>query len=115
MPNSSSTPNELHRFSVRPVSQSVSSANGIDIGRLIMMASGCSRLSNCAASTMYMKMHARRKAMIRLLLVSSRVFTVPENRLVYPGGKPTFLIASRTFSAAAPRAMSDSRFARTAT
>ena len=42
-----------------------------------MIARGCSRLSNCAASTMYMKIDASRKVKIRFLFVSSRTFTVP--------------------------------------
>ena len=52
MPSSSSTPSALHRFSVRPVAHSVSSANGTDSGSTVMMTIGWTKLSNCAASTM---------------------------------------------------------------
>ena len=45
-------PSAHHRFSVRPVTQSVNSANGTDSGSTVMMTSGCTKLSNCAASTM---------------------------------------------------------------
>ncbi len=45
-------PSVLHRFSVRCVSASVSSANGTDRGSAVMMMSGWTKLSNCATSTM---------------------------------------------------------------
>ena len=45
-------PSALHRFSVRPVAQIVNSANGTDSGSTAMMMIGCTKLSNCAASTM---------------------------------------------------------------
>jgi len=74
------TPRALHRLSVRWVRYSVSSAKGIESGRLSMMANGCRKLSNCAASTMYMKIEASRKAFTRLPVVSSNCFTVPVKR-----------------------------------
>ena len=77
MPSNSKTPSALQRFNVRPVSHSESSANGIDSGSVSMIVNGWRKLSNCAASTMYMKMDASRKAMIRLRVVSSRILTVP--------------------------------------
>ena len=79
MPSRRNTPSALHRFRVRPVDHSVSSANGIASGRLSMMVNGCRKLSNWAARIMYTKMHASRNAMIRLRVVSSRIFTVPVN------------------------------------
>ena len=45
-------PSALHRFSVRPVAQSVNSANGTAIGSTSMITIGCTKLSNCDASTM---------------------------------------------------------------
>ena len=45
-------PSALHRFSVRPVTHSVNSANGTAIGSTSMMTIGCRKLSNCDASTM---------------------------------------------------------------
>ena len=65
---------------MRPVTSSEKSANGIESGRLSMIVNGCRKLSNCAASTMYMKIEASRNAMIRLRVVSSRIFTAPVKR-----------------------------------
>ena len=49
------------------ISSSDSSANGTDSGRLIRMVIGSMKLSNCAASTMYMKMIDSRKASTKLV------------------------------------------------
>ena len=62
---------------MRPVIHSEKRAKGIESGRLSMIVKGCRKLSNCAASTIYMKMDASRKAMTRLRVVSSRIFTEP--------------------------------------
>ena len=45
-------PSALQRFSVRPVTHSVNSANGTAIGSTSMMTIGWRKLSNCDASTM---------------------------------------------------------------
>ena len=70
-------------------------------GRLSMMVNGCRKLSNCAASTMYMKMEASRKATMRLRVVSSRIFTEPVKRKPYPGGRPALRISAPAARAAA--------------
>ena len=59
--------------------QSEKRAKGMESGRESMMVKGWTKLSNCAASTMYMKMEASRNAMIRLRVVSSSIFTEPVN------------------------------------
>ena len=64
---------------MRPVIHSEKSANGIDRGRLSMIVNGWRKLSNWAASTMYMKIEARRNAITRLWVVSSSTFTEPRN------------------------------------
>ena len=82
MPRSSSTPSALKRFRVRPVAVSEMSANGIDSGSVSRMMNGWTRLSNCAANTIYMKMDARAIARIMLVVVSSRIFTWPEKTML---------------------------------
>src|SRR5258708_13366568 len=106
MPSSRSTPRELHRLSVRAVIQREKSAKGIDSGRLSMIVKGWRKLSNWAASTMYMKMEASRKAITRLRVVSSRIFTEPVKRKLYPAGRPVFRTSSPTARAAASRGKS---------
>jgi hypothetical protein len=61
------------------VIQREKSANGMARGSESMIVNGCRKLSNCAARTMYMKMEASRNAMMRLRVVSSRIFTEPVN------------------------------------
>ena len=46
------------------------------------MMNGWTRLSNCAASTMYMKIDASPNARSMFVVVSSRIFTCPENAIV---------------------------------
>ena len=53
-PNSTSIPSAEYRLSVLPDSQSDASANGSESGSESRMTNGCTRLSYCAASTMYM-------------------------------------------------------------
>jgi hypothetical protein len=50
----------MEKFS--PITISDSSANGAERGRLTRMVTGSMKLSNCAASTMYMKTMASTKA-----------------------------------------------------
>ena len=75
MPSSRNTPSALHKLSARPVIQSENSAKGMLSGRVSMMMKGCEKLSNCAASTMYMKMEASSIARSMLKVVSSSSFT----------------------------------------
>ena len=62
MPNSKNIPKALHRLSARPVIHSENSAKGMLSGSVSMMIKGYEKLSNCAASTMYMKMDASNMA-----------------------------------------------------
>ena len=67
------------------------------------MTNGCDRLSNCAASTMYMKIEARPNASIMFVVVSSRIFTWPENACCSPAAcRASSMISLRCAAALRP-------------
>ena len=68
-------PRALKRFIVRPVAISEMSAKGMESGSVERMISGWIRLSNWAASTIYMKIEARPMASNMLWVVSSSTLT----------------------------------------
>ena len=70
-------PRALHKLRARPVIHKENSANGTLSGSVSMMINGYEKLSNCAASTMYMKMEASSIASSKFQVVSSRTFTCP--------------------------------------
>ena len=77
MPKSKNIPSALQRLKARPVIHNENSANGTLSGSVSIMMKGCEKLSNCAASTMYIKMEASSIASNRFHVVSSRTFTCP--------------------------------------
>ena len=61
-PNSTSRPSAEYRLSVWPIAHSEKSANGTASGSDSRIVSGWTRLSNCEARIMYMKMTDSRNA-----------------------------------------------------
>ena len=85
-PNSTSMPSAEYRFSVLPDAHSEASANGSDNGSDSRMTSGCTRLSYCAASTMYMKTIESRNAQPNSTNVRSSSRPRPATDTEYAGG-----------------------------
>src|SRR6266404_3259030 len=75
MPSSRNIPSALQRLSARPVIHNENSANGTLSGSVSMMMKGYVKLSNCAASTMYIKIEASSIASTRFHVVSSSTLT----------------------------------------
>ena len=61
---------------------SASRANGTANGSDSMIVIGCRKLSNCAASTMYMPMMDSRKAIWKLSIISSNILPMPVTPVV---------------------------------
>src|SRR6266581_7946737 len=100
MPKSKNIPSALHRLSARPVIHNENSANGTLSGSVSMMMNGYEKLSNCAASTIYIKMEASSIANSKFHVVSSRTLTCPVKVYEYPVGSPPSLMASTVCAAA---------------
>ena len=68
-------------------SQSEKTANGMLSGSASMIVIGWRKLSNCAASTMYMKSRLSRNAVMKFWMVSSSALARPPSLIWYCGGR----------------------------
>src|SRR5262245_44126115 len=103
-PNSTKTPNIEYRFRVLPNNHSEKKAKGTDRGNDSRIVSGCTRLSNCEARIIYMKITDNKKAQMNSTKVRSNSRPRPDTVVVYVEGMFISTVAVRRASRRSARA-----------